>query len=95
MDVNGVGSTSGGLPIRKVSEAMPAQKPVEARPVSPKDELQLSSVSSPETAKAELEGAFRAQRLAQIQQQIADGTYDIPEKLEAAVDRMLERLKDE
>ena len=92
MDVNSIGPTSGGLPIRKVSQAMPLQRPLEARPVSPKDELRLSSVSSPEAAKAELEGAFRAQRLTQIQQQIANGTYETSEKLDAAVDRMLERL---
>ena len=94
MDVNGVGSTSGGLPVRKVSDATPSEKPIEARPVSPKDELQLSSVNSPEAAKVELEDAFRAQRIAQIQQQIADGTYDTPEKMDAAIDRMMERLKD-
>jgi anti-sigma28 factor (negative regulator of flagellin synthesis) len=40
-------------------------------------------------------GASKGMRLdliARVRQEIADGTYDTPEKWEAALDRLLERL---
>ncbi len=94
MDVNSIGSVGGGMPIRKVSQPMQAQQPMEARPVVPKDVVEISSTSSV-SGKLEIEADFRAQRLAQIRQQIEDGTYETAEKLDAAVDRMLERMRSE
>ncbi len=91
MDVNGIGPISGGQPIRRVSQPVEQQQPEEARPVSPKDELELSSVDSA-SAEVELQNQFRAQRLEQIRQEIEAGTYETPEKLDAAVNRMLEEL---
>ncbi len=91
MDVRNIGALGGSQAIRTVSSAAPFQPTAEARPISPKDELQLSSASTISSPK-DVESAFRSQRLAQIQQQIADGTYETPEKLERAVDRLLERL---
>ena len=96
MDVSSLGPVSGGSPIRRTapptaasSSGTPAVN--EDRPVSPTDELELSSVNSTSN-QADIEGEFRAQRLAVIQQQIADGTYETPQKLDAAVDRMLDQL---
>ncbi len=38
---------------------------------------------------------FRADLVAEIRRQIAAGTYETPEKWEAALDRMLDRLEQE
>lgn len=93
MDVSRIGSLSGSQSIRSVSSATPFQPTTDVRPVSPKDELHVTSTNAASTQ--EVASAFRTQRLAQIQQQIADGTYETPEKLERAVDRLLETLKAE
>lgn len=99
MDVNSLGPVSGGSPIRRTTPstaATPSGSPAinEARPVSPTDELQLSSVNS--TADTvDLNTEFRSQRLARIQEQIADGSYETAQKLDVAVDRMIDQLMGE
>lgn len=94
MEVNSIGPISGGQPVRKAAQP-PAQPPVnEPRPVSPKDELELTSVNSA-SPEVDLETQFREQRIEQIKAQIADGTYETPEKLEAALDRMLGQILEE
>lgn len=91
MEVRGIGPMSGPQPAQKLNPAMGGKPIAEARPVSPKDVLDIS----PEAAvsgEIDLDAEFRAQRLAQIQQQIADGSYDTDEKLGLAVDRMLQQI---
>jgi len=91
MEVNGIGPISGSQPVRKVAQPATPPPPAEARPTSPTDELELTSVN-PVASEVDLKSEFQSQRIAQIQQQIADGTYETPEKLDIAVDRMLESL---
>jgi len=91
MDVSGIGPVGGGQPIRRINQPAEQQAPKEARPVSPTDELELSTVDST-SAEVELQDQFRAMRLEQIRQQIEAGTYETPEKLDAAVNRMFEDL---
>ncbi len=91
MDVSGIGPVGGGQPIRRINQPVEQQAPKEARPVSPTDELELSTVDST-SAEVELQDQFRAMRLEQIRQQIEAGTYETPEKLDAAVNRMFEDL---
>lgn len=91
MDVSGIGPIGGGQPVRRIDQPTEQQAPQEARPVSPTDELELSSVDSA-SAEVELQSQFKAQRLEQIRQQIEAGTYETPEKLDAAVNKMLEEL---
>ena len=92
MDVNGIGPVSGSQPVRKVAQPATPPPAPEARPTSPTDELELTSVNSAAPSQVDLKAEFQSQRIAQIQQQIADGTYETPEKLDIAVDRMLESL---
>ena len=92
MEVNSIGPISGSQPIHKAAQPATPPPAAEARPTSPVDELELTSVNSAAPGEIDLQGEFRAQRIAQIQQQIADGTYETPEKLDMAVDRMLESL---
>lgn len=91
MDVSGIGPIGGGQPVRRVEQPIEPPASPEARPVSPTDELELSAVDSA-AAEVQLQTQFRAHRLEQIRQQIESGSYETPEKLDAAVNRMLEEL---
>ncbi len=44
------------------------------------------------TDSAALDGGIRVGLVARVRKEIADGTYDTPEKLEAALDRLIGRL---
>ena len=44
------------------------------------------------TDSAALDGGIRIGLVARVRKEIADGTYDTPEKLEAALDRLIGRL---
>jgi negative regulator of flagellin synthesis FlgM len=91
MEVNSIGPIGSSQPVRKVSQPATPLPTAEARPTSPTDELELTSVN-PAAGEIDLKSEFQMQRIAQIQQQIADGTYETSEKLDVAVDRMLESL---
>lgn len=59
--------------------------------MSPRDEVEISSLGQM-LDEASRTGSLREQRLAQIKSAIEAGTYESPEKLEAAVSRMIERM---
>ncbi len=61
------------------------------QPELPKDELDISPLAK-KLAEA---GDLRQARLAQIKAAIEAGEYETPEKLEAAVDRLLDKLLEE
>ena len=95
MEVSGPGNVNGGQPVQRTSQTTAAQsaetQSAEAGPTAPKDELEISSTNSA-AGEVDLQAEFRAQRLAQIQQEIAAGTYETSDKLETAVDRLMESL---
>jgi negative regulator of flagellin synthesis FlgM len=72
------------------------QKPVDnAAKAAPTDQLDLSNhatgvnrVSATEVAGT---GGIRIDRVAEIRRQIADGTYDTPEKIDAALDKFMDQ----
>ena len=90
----------------RVSTAQPNSAPqrsnqqppaaTERADTTPVDQLDLSSESASsriETAsKVAVGGDIRIDRVAEIRRQIADGSYETPEKLDAALDRLLDRL---
>ena len=63
---------------------------------SPVDQLELSSTASISRLDATNQiaggGEIRIDRVAEIRRQIADGSYETPEKLDAALDRLLDQL---
>ena len=66
-------------------------------PTTPVDQLDLSSSVSDVNrlqAASELSGGetIRTDRVAEIRRQIAEGTYETPEKLDAALDRILDQF---
>ncbi|MGB7329577.1 MAG: flagellar biosynthesis anti-sigma factor FlgM [Rubripirellula sp.] len=88
--------TSGGG--RTPAAAAPTGKPTAA----PVDQLDLSSTSAATSAGGVNRlgatsaiaggGEIRTDRVADIRRQIADGSYETPEKMDAALDRLLDQF---
>ena len=91
--MNPINNVTGNSPIQKLAAAAPAQKQAPAaetsRP-SPKDRVELSGMGH--LLGALKNNDIRADKVADIKAQIAAGTYDVDQKLDAAVDRLLEDL---
>jgi negative regulator of flagellin synthesis FlgM len=87
--VNNVGSNS---PIQNIS-SKPVAKPAEAQTSAPArgaDKLELSGVGH--LLKALKTNDIRADKVASVKAQIADGTYESDKKLDVAADRLLDDL---
>lgn len=90
MEVSGPGSVGGGHPDRPI-ELRPAQKVTSAESGFEMDDVDVSK-------KAQLldqlshDPEIRAERLARIRAEIANGTYETTEKLERAVERLLREI---
>ena len=97
MEVNSLGPINGGQPIRRVSQPAGQPQPQQSTPrlSVPADQLEISSAASSDAARIDPQSEFKSQRIAQIQQQIADGTYETDEKLNQAIDRLIPDLLDE
>jgi negative regulator of flagellin synthesis FlgM len=68
--------------------------PASARSATPVDQLDLSSSASrlEGSSSASGGGEIRIDRVAELRRQIANGSYDTPEKLDLALDRMLDQF---
>ena len=90
MNVNNVGNSS---PVQKIV-SNPVQKSIAAdapKQLPAADRLELSGVSHLMKA-LKANGDVRTDKVADIKAQIAAGTYENDEKLDVAVDRMLDDL---
>ena len=91
--INGLGSNS---PVQKITQ-QPIRKeiPIDAPPLAPAargaDKLELSGMSH--LLKTLKSNDVRADKVAQVKAQIEAGTYETDEKLDAAVDRLLDDLQ--
>lgn len=65
-----------------------------SRSSAPLDQLDLSSSASRLNASSSDSGGgeIRIDRVAELRRQIASGNYDTPEKLDMALDRMLDQF---
>ena len=90
MDVNGINSVGRAIPAGGVRPAEGVQKPVSADALAPQDEVQISSEAR-KLDELSRTSALRQERIEQIRQQIADGTYDTPEMLDKALDKFLDK----
>jgi len=91
-NVNGVGSSQ---PLNRVT----APKAAEARPAAetsgtPRsaDKVELSKVASPYLAKLKANDDVRLDKVKEIRGQIEAGTYETPDKIDGAVDKLLDDL---
>ena len=75
-------------------------KPADTAPkpsATPVDQLDLTSAAAgadrlQASTQVAGNGEIRIDRVAEIRRQIADGSYETPEKLDAALDRLLDQL---
>lgn len=92
MDISGPGSVGGPGPIRPndvraTGEVSPAPQGIEI----PADEVEFSAAAQM-LERLSADPQVREARLQEIQAQITAGTYETPEKLEAAIMRMLSEI---
>jgi anti-sigma28 factor (negative regulator of flagellin synthesis) len=97
MEVNSLGPINNGQPIRRVPKpvAQPQTsqpQPSQPRPAQAGEKLQLSPTAAAESLKIDQASNFTSLRIEQIQQQIADGTYETGQKLSGAIDRLMPEL---
>ena len=92
MDVSGASAAGGPLPIRTTRPATNEAKPItSSKPVSPQDELEISSAARMMDSLNQGPDV-RAERLGESKAAIDQGKDETPEKLEAALGRMLDEL---
>ncbi len=90
MDVTGAGTVGGSGAVRPVHLAKPAgvsSTPAQGMQV-PRDEVLISDAAR-SLGGLQLDPQVRAARLAEIKSAIEAGTYDSPQRLEAAIDKMI------
>jgi|SRR5579872_4980077 len=94
MEVRGLTSARPAISINRPENAAGPAETAPVGPTSPKDEVEISAVGKMLDDASRTSGV-REQRLAQIKAAIEAGTYETPEKLELALNRMLETLNAE
>ena len=87
MQVNGSGSVSGTSPVGRTQPISEVHKPESGKSLSPRDEVTISKASRMFDRLSQ-SSEVRAERLAQIKAEIDAGTYDTPEKMEAALSKL-------
>jgi negative regulator of flagellin synthesis FlgM len=94
MSVTGPGAVQGGIPIRHAPAAQPSARPADAPSMIPRDELEISTVGRM-LQELQQTGMVRAERLAKIKAAIEAGEYETPQKLEAALTKLLAEVRAE
>jgi negative regulator of flagellin synthesis FlgM len=91
MEVRGLNSVGGAAPVSRTASAAAAGPAAPAGPATLRDDVEISAASRMLDDASRTPGV-REQRLEQIRSAIEAGTYETPEKLQIAIDRMLEQL---
>lgn len=91
MEVRGLNSVGAAAPVSRTAPATATGPASPVGPAAPRDEVEISAVSRMLDDASRTPGV-REQRLEQIKAAIESGTYETPEKLQIALDRMLEQL---
>ena len=85
-------STSG---VQRTQPQKPAEATEPSKRTQPADELDLSASAGvnrlQDTAAIAGGGDIRIDRVAEIRRQIADGVYETPEKMDAALNKILDQ----
>lgn len=90
MQIYGPSGVHGAQPI-SAPHARRIDAPQQATSVQPQDEVSISSAADFVSQVRELPDV-RADRVASIRAAIADGTYETPDKLDAALSAMLDEI---
>ena len=81
--IHGPQSVTGPHSARTASPASPPQT------LAPSDQLDISAAAA---AAAEANGDVRADLVARVRDEIAAGTYETPEKIDGAIERLLDEI---
>lgn len=94
MDVNHTASIQGTGPIRpaQFGPVHPAGEPAVTGLEAPQDEVEFSAAARM-LDRIQHDPRVRAERLEEIRSAIVAGTYDTPEKLALAVERLLVEIR--
>ena len=92
MEIFGAGGTQGPQPIypRLAAFSVDAGQMVQAG--APRDHVEISPLGQLLDGISQLP-AIRYERVEEVRRQIAAGSYETPEKLELALDRLLDELR--
>lgn len=90
MDVNAIGGVGRAQPLNAAKPAASVESPTSADALAPQDEVQISAEAR-KLDELSRTSAVRQERIEQIRQEIADGTYDTPEMLDKALDKFLDK----
>lgn len=95
MQIYGPYRVSTTQPTGPASRPQPAKPQAASTPANQVDQLDLSSsvgsVNRLNSVADSADSDIRVDRVADIRRQIASGTYDTPEKLDAALDKFLDQ----
>ncbi len=94
MPISGPGPVQKTFAVKPTEPAAQVQKPSEVTPTAQRDEVEISSAGKM-LDKLSQSGELRAERLGQIKAAIEADEYDTPEKLEAALSRMIGEIEAE
>jgi negative regulator of flagellin synthesis FlgM len=95
-----VSTAQNAAPVNRAGQAQKAGEPTAKPSAAPVDQLDLSSSASAASGVNRLAstspiaggGEIRLDKVAQLRREIASGNYETPEKLDAALDRMLDQF---
>lgn len=94
MDVNGPNPVRSSVPIQPTNGAGEIRETSQSGPLEPHDQIEISDAArmmEEIDASSELHQA----RLDQIKEEIRNGTYETPEKLESALWKLLNQIESE
>jgi len=91
MQINGPTHLHGAHPVNAPHHSSPARPAEQARPAQIADEVQISEAARL-AEQSQSSGEVRADRVAAIRAQIAEGTYETADKLDVAVARLLDEI---
>ena len=91
MDVNGPGPVSNLFPVKPAVSASNIEQPPTAQPVAPLDDVEISAAGKMFDQLSQ-SPKVHAERLTRIKAEIDAGRYETPEKLEAALMKLMDEL---
>ena len=92
MNISGVSSTQGSASVNNVQSIEATESTAKTQSEGLTEVHDNVSLSVDAVQAAETVGDVRLDRVNSIRAAIADGSYETPEKLDVAIDRLLDRL---
>ena len=91
MEIHGLNGAGGAQPIYPRLAAYTVEQGSSASVSAPRDHVEISSLGQMLDSVHRMP-EIRHERVEEIRRQIADGIYETPEKIEIALDRLMDEL---